>query len=161
MPPTPDRTTIQSAFDALMARLRAVLVADPPTPAAPFYGAIAGTPAPTSHPRPFLAVTVVAAEPIGGISGDKLIRVALGLHIVTDVGQTDPHAEIVDKIGAVDDFFDNTIQTGLIEGAQGFDDRNWQIDMAVATSGSRTAGAAARQSMIVKVARNQNRIPAS
>jgi len=83
------------------------------------------------------------------------------MRIVTDVGQTDPHAEIIDKIGAVDDFFDNTIETGLIDGAQGFDDRNWQIDIPVVTSGSRTAGAAARQSMIVKVERNQNRIPAS
>jgi len=65
MPATPDRTTIQSAFDALLARIRAALVADPPTPAAPFHAAIAGSPAATSYPRPFLAVAVVAAEPIG------------------------------------------------------------------------------------------------
>jgi len=161
MPPTPDRTTVKSALDALVMQSRASLVASPPMPTAPFYSVAVGSPQPTSHPRPFFSIAIVAAEAIGVSDGDKLIRATLALSIVTDIGQTDPHTEIVDKIGAVDDFFDDKIQAGLIEGVQGLDGRNWQIDSSSITSGSRIASATARVSMIVKVERNQNRIPAS
>ncbi len=87
-----------------------------------------------------------------------MIEVAMSLRIVTDVSAEDPHAAILDKIGAVEDYLDGLIDTGVLEGAEGFDDRVWKFEYPKSTSGARVAMASAEQTFIVKVERQQNRI---
>ena len=53
---TPDRTTIKAAIEELTAKLRANLVADPPTAAKPFRKVEAGAAEVQAYPRPFLTV---------------------------------------------------------------------------------------------------------
>lgn len=161
MAATPDRTTIRAAFEALTDLLRMNLVADPPTSAKPFVSVQVGAPAPTAYARPFLAASLARTRPIGATQGDKILSVTSVLRIVTDVIDDDPHAVLLDKIGAVDDFFDGIADVGIIEGSEGFDDRVWTFDLPLEASGSRVASASAEQSFVVKVERQQNRVPAS
>lgn len=161
MPATPDRTTIRAAFEALTNQLRTNLVADPPTETKPFLSVQAGPTAPTAFTRPFLAAFLTRTRPIGATQGDKIVSVTTTLRIVADVLDDDPHTVLLDKIGAVDDFLDGVADTAIIEGTEGFDDRTWTFDFPSVTTGARMATASAEQSFVVKVERQQNRIPAS
>ncbi len=158
--PTSDRTTIKAAIDALVTTLRTNLVADPPTDAMPFRRVEVAASGVDEYPRPFLTLLLSRTRPIGVTDNDKLVEVTMTLRLVTDVSASDPHAAMLDKIGAVDDHLDSLIDTGILEGAEGFDDREWTLTYPRSTAGVRVASATAAQSFVVKVERQQNRIPA-
>lgn len=154
-----ERTTIKAAIDALANDLEANLVAEPPVAAKPFRRVVVGNGGPQQYPRPFLAVGLLETEPIGVADNDKLVAITMSLRIVTDVVAADPHAAMLDTIGAVDDFFDSVVDAGVMAGAYGFDDRSWKFEYPKATAGSRVAVAEAMQSFVVHVQREQNREP--
>ena len=158
--PTPDRTTIKAAMDALVNQLGANLVADPPTAGAPFRQVALGVGDAENYPRPFLTVRPLRARSVDVVDDDKLIEVTVELRLVTDVLGSDPLTPLLDRIGAVDDFLDGLRDGGVIEGAEGFDDRVWTFDQPRSTAGARLATASAAQAFIVKVKREQNRVPA-
>jgi hypothetical protein len=158
---TADRTTIKAAIEELTAKLAANLVADPPTPAAPFRRVAVTAGGAGEHPRPFLTLQLARAEPIGVTDNDKLTRVTMTLRVVTDAAAADVHAALLDKVGAVEDYFDGIVDTGVIEGAEGFDDRVWTFEYPRTTAGARVASATADQTFVVKVDRECNREPAA
>lgn len=158
--PTADRTTIKAAIDELVNKLRTNLAAIPPTAAKPFRIEV-GDAGVQEYPRPFLTVRLVRTRPIGVVDDDKVMEVATTLRMVTDVSASDPHGAMLDKIGALDDYLDSIRNSGVIAGAEGFDDRVWTFDYPRPTSGSRVASAEATQSFIVKVQRTFNRVPAA
>lgn len=157
--PTADRTTIRAAFEALVDSLRTGVVASPPTAARPLRGVHVGTAGAEAHPRPFLAVVPGRARPVGASDGDKLIEVGLTFRLFVDAAEADAHGALLDAIGAVEDHLDGTIDTGLIEGADGFDDRTWTLEFPAGGAGVRVAGATAAHSFVVRVKRGQNRVP--
>ncbi len=161
MSSTPDRTTIKATIEELTAKLRTNLVADPPTASKPFRRVEVGEAGVEEYPRPFLTLTLTRVRPIGTTDNDKVTEVTVALRLVTDVSASDPHAEILDKVGAVDDYLDSIVDSGVIEGAEGFDDRVWKFDYPRATAGARVGCADAAQTFVVKVEREYNRIPAS
>jgi len=158
--PTPDRTTIRAALDQLVVNLRANLVASPPTTTKPFLAVHVGSPGATDHPRPFLAINLTGARAIATTDGDRIMDVEITMRIVTDVTSADPFGTVLDHVGATDDYLDSLIGTGIIDGAEGFDDRAWTFDDAKTRSGPRTLSASAKQTVIVKIQRNQNQTPA-
>jgi len=157
---TPDRTTIKAAIEELTTKLRANLTADPPTAVKPFRRIEVATGGVEEYPHPFLTLMLARTRPVGVIEDDKLLEVSMALRMVTDVSASDPHEAILDKIGAIEDYFDSILDTGVIEGAEGFDDREWTFDYPHATAGARVASAAAVQTFVVKVERQHNREPA-
>jgi len=161
MASTPDRTTIKAAILELTDKLRTNLVADPPTATKPFRRIEVGEAGVDSYPRPFLSLRLSKVGPIATTDNDKAFEVAMLLTVVTDASAADPHSEILDKVGAVEDYLDSIIDTGVIEGAEGFDDRVWTFDYPRATAGARVAAATASQTSVVKVEREYNREPAS
>ncbi len=158
--PTPDRTTIKAAIEELTTKLRTNLTADPPTATKPFRRVEIAAAGVEEYPRPFLTLLLARTRPIGVTDNDRLIGVSMTLRMVTDLSSSDPHAAILDTIGAVEDYFDSIVDTGLIDGAEGFDDREWTFEYPRATAGARTASATASQTFVVKVQRGQNREPA-
>jgi hypothetical protein len=68
---------------------------------------------------------------------------------------------VLDKIGALEDYLDGIVDAGVLEGAEGFDDRIWTFEYPNTTSGARAAAATASQTFVVKVQREHNRVPAS
>ena len=161
--PTADRTTIKAAIDELVNKLRTNLAAIPPTATKPFRRVEVGDPgAPgEEYPRPFLTVRLVRAKPIAVVNDDKVMEVTTALRMVSDVSASDPHGAMLDKIGALDDYLDSIRDSGVIDGAEGFDDRVWTFDYPKVTAGSRIAIAEATQSFVVKVQRTFNRVPAA
>ena len=81
----------------------------------------------------------------------------MALRLVTDVSSVDPHDTVLDQVGALEDYLDSIIDTGVIEGAEGFDDRVWNIDYSRSSAGVRLTVAEALQTFVVKVERGQNR----
>lgn len=158
--PTPDRTTIRAALDQLVIKLRANLVASPPTTTKPFHAVHVGAPGATDHPRPFLAINLIRARAIATVDGDRIMEVEIAARVVADVTGADPFDTILDRVGATDDYLDSLIGTGIIDGAEGFDDRVWTFEDAKTRSGPRTLSATAKQTLIVKIQRNQNQTPA-
>lgn len=158
---TPDRTTIKAAIEELIDKLRTNLVADSLTAAEPFRRVTVGEAGVEEYPRPYLTLWLVRSRPIGVSENDKLVEVSMSLRVVTDVSASDPHEAILDKIGALDDYLDSIADTGVIEGAEGFDDRAWTFNYPSATAGARVATASATQTFVVKVEREHNREPAS
>ncbi len=158
--PTADRTTIKVAIDELVNKLRTNLAANPPTATKPFRRVEVGDAGPGSYPRPFLTVHLLRTRAIGVVDDDKVMEAAVVLRMVTDVSASDPHGAILDKIGAVEDYLDGIRDSGVIAGAEGFDDRSWTFDYPRTTSGSRVATAEATQTLVVKVQRTYNRMPA-
>ena len=161
MPPTPDRTTIKAAIEELTDKLRGGLVADPPTATKPFRRVEVGACGAGKYPRPYLTLHLVRARPIGVVDDDKLMEVTTRLGMVTDVLSAEPYDALLDKVGAIDDYLDGIVDSGVIDGAEGFDDRVWTFDEPKATAGARVATAWATQSFVVAVERNWNRAPAS
>ncbi len=159
--PTADRTTIRAAVDELVSKLRANLAANPPTASKPFRRVEVGEARLEEYTRPFLVLRVLRARPIAVTDDDRVFEVATELRIVTDVTASDPHAAVLDKIGAVEDYLDAIRDTGVIAGTEGLDDRAWAFTYPRQTSGSRTIAAEAQQTMIVKVQRTYNRVPAA
>ncbi len=155
-----DRTTIKAAIEELVNKLRANLAANPPTATKPFRRVEVGDAGAAEYPRPFLTVRLVRARPIGVVDDDKVMEVAAGMRMVTDVAASDPHGAILDKIGALDDYLDGLRDGGVIEGAEGFDDRAWTFDYPRTTAGSRVAAAEATMTFVVKVQSTYNRVPA-
>ncbi len=161
MPATPDRTTIKAAIEELTTKLRTNLVADPLTSAKPFRRVEVGGAGVEEYPRPFLTLLLARARPIGISENDKLTEVTMTLRLVTDVAAADPHTAMLDKIGALEDYLDSVVDTGVIGGAEGFDDRVWTFDYPRTTAGARVAAASATQTFVVKVERERNREPAA
>ena len=161
MAATPDRTTIKAAATTLVSLLTSNLVADPPTAAKPFRGVTVGAAGVEELARPFLSVLLTKARPAATTNDDKLMEVTLILRVVADATAADPHAAMLDAVGAVDDYFDSVRDVGLIDGAEGFDDRTWNFEYPKATSGARVVTAQATQTMVVKVERGFNREPAT
>lgn len=159
--PTTDRTTIKAVIDELKTKLTDNLVADPPTTVKPLRRVEVASAGFEEYPRPFLTLLLVRTKPIGVTQNDKLIEVTMTLRIVTDASAADPHAAMLDKIGAVDDYLDSIVDSGVLEGAEGFDDRVWTFEYPRSTAGVRVAAATAAQAFVVKVQREQNRVPAS
>lgn len=155
--PTPDRTTIRAAIDALVVKLRANLVAHPPTGSQPFRAVLAQAAGPTARPRPFMTVLLSKAEPVGVSEGDKLFAVTVLMQLVVDVTGEDAHATLLDVVGAVEDYWDSLVDTGVIEGASGFDDRVWTFEYPKTTAGVRVAAAEARHSFVARIERTFNR----
>ena len=155
--PTADRTTVKAAIQAFVTKLQTNLIAAPPTATKPFRRIEVGNAGSGEYPRPFLAVRLTRTRPIGTTQNDKLIEVAMALRLVTDVSSVDPHDTVLDHIGAIEDYLDSIIDTGVIEGAEGFDDRVWNIDYSRSSAGVRLTVAEALQTFVVKVERGQNR----
>ncbi len=158
---TADRTTIKAAIEELTTKLRTNLVADPPTATKPFRRAEIADTGVEEYPRPFLTLLLSRTQPVGVADNDRLVEVTMTLRVVTDVAASDPHAAMLDTIGAVEDYFDSILDAGVIEGAEGFDDRAWTFEYPRATAGARVASATATQTFVVKVERGQNREPAA
>jgi len=161
--PTADRTTIKAAVQALIARLRDELTAEPPTPERPFRRIEEGTTGPDACVRPFLTVRIMVAQPVSATEGDRVIRVTLELRITTDVLSGDPHDAVLDEVGAVDDFFDALLldEDEIVEGADGFDDRCWTFSYPAGSTAAQSAEATCRQSFAVRIERGANREPAA
>lgn len=158
--PTPDRTTIKAAIDAVIGQLETNLVADPPSATSPFRRVAAGVAGTGEYPRPFLTVAITSAQPVAVVDDDKIVEIGMRLRVVTDILESDPHDAMLAKVGAVEDFFDSVLDSGIIDGAEGFDLRDWKLEYPAGTSGARTGVATANGSCIVKVEREQNRVPA-
>ncbi|HUU84627.1 MAG TPA: hypothetical protein VM243_14100 [Phycisphaerae bacterium] len=158
---TPDRTTVKAAIQALMAELRANLRSDPPTATKPFRRIEEGQAAFGEYPRPFMTVRIVEIKPVGTTEGDKLLRVTIEMRLVTDVIFDDPHDAVLDAVGAVEDYFDELAadEQTIVEGADGFEERTWKLGYPTGAAGSQAAEATCRQSCIVKVEREYNRVP--
>ena len=157
---TADRTIIKAAIEELTTKLRTNLVADPPTATKPFRRVEIADTGVEEYPRPFLTLLLSRTRPVGVVDNDRLVEVTMTLRVVTDVAASDPHAAMLDTIGAVEDYFDSILDAGVIEGAEGFDDRAWTFEYPRATAGARVASATATQTFVVKVERGQNREPA-
>ncbi len=158
--PTLDRTTIRTAIDELVTKFRSNLVASPTTTAKPFHAVHVGAPSVSDHPRPFIAINLIRARPIATVDGDRIVEVQIAARIVTDVTGTDPFGAILDHLGATDDYLDSLIGTGIIDGAEGLENRAWTFDDAKVRSGPRTLSATGKQTLIVKIERNHNQTPA-
>ena len=159
--PTLDRTTIKSAIDELVNKLRSNLAADPPTAIRPFRKIEAGTGEVEHYPRPFLTVRAVRARAASVVDDDKVVEVTVELHIVADIVGVDPLTAVYDQMGAVEDYLDSIRDTGIIDGSAGFDERTWALETSKAASGSRISTATAQQTLLVKVQRGFNRIGAA
>ena len=117
---TTDRTTIKAAIEELTTKLRTNLVADPPTATKPFRRVEIADTGVEQYPRPFLTLLLTRTQPVGVADNDRLVEVTMTLRVVTDVAASDPHAAMLDTIGAVEDYFDSILDAGVIEGAEGF-----------------------------------------
>lgn len=159
--PTPDRTTLKSALQALLDDLRQGLQADPPTAAKPFRRIEAGDPKAQEYPRPFLALKLTQVQPVATTEGDRLFRANLAMRLVTDVLSAEPLTTLLDAIGAVEDYFDGlqADEHELSAGADGLDDRTWQVTYPAGTAASRLAEASCTQTLMVRVERGFNREP--
>jgi len=158
--PTPNRTTIKAAIDALVSLSRANLVANPPTATKPFRSIAVGDSGPEAFPRPYCALSLSRTRLVGTMDDDKLIEVAMTMRTYVDAIQQDAHAAMLDIIGAVDDYLDGLIDIGILEGASGFDDRDWTFEYPKTSSGSRVVSVTGKQTFVVTVQRLQNRVPA-
>lgn len=159
--PTPDRTTIRAAVDELVNKLRSNLTADPPTATRPFRSLVLGDVGHESAARPFLGLRLVQARTMGATGDDRIFEVSLVSMIVTDVTAGDPHGAMLDKIGAYEDYLDSLRDTGVIVGAEGLDEREWEFSFPKESAGPRVLMAEAEQSIVVKVQRQFNRVPAA
>ena len=158
--PTADRTTVKAAIQEFVNKLQTNLIAEPPTATKPLRRVEVGDTGSEEYPRPFLSVRLTRVRPVGTSDNDKLIEVSSELRLVTDVSGSDPHDTVLDQLGAIEDYLDSIVDTGMLDGAEGFDDRTWSIDYPRFSSGMRLAVAEAKQVFIVKVERGQNREPA-
>ena len=157
---TPDRTTIKAAFQCLVELLRDNLTAEPPTAGKPFRRVEEGPAGVIEYPRPFLSVWLTKVEPLGTIDNDKVLQVEVALRALTDVAGDDPQAALLDALAALEDHLDSILDTGVLEGAEGFDDCAWTFEYPAATSGVRVGVARGSLSFVVKVEREHNRVPA-
>lgn len=156
--PTADRTTVRAALDELLNKLRVNVVADPPTATKPFRRVEVGECKGEEFSRPFLSLYLTRVRPVGAVDNDRIMEATMKLAMFTDVTDSDPHPSMLDKIGAVEDYLDGIVDTGVIDGAEGFDDRVWEFEYPLTTSGARLASASATQTFVVKVSRGQNRV---
>jgi hypothetical protein len=145
----------------LMSALRTDLQADPPTAAKPFRRIEEGQGTSSEYVRPFMTVRLVETEAVSTTDGDKVLQAALVMRLVTDVVSDDPHDAILDAIGAVEDYFDSLFASGsgIVDGADGFDDRSWTLTYPAGSTGVQTAEASCEQTFIVKIERGYNRVP--
>jgi len=155
--PIPDRSTIKAVVDALVAGFNTNLVSNPPTPTKPFRKLLTGDIGLVEYARPYIAVRLTKAKPLAATEDDKLMEVTVAIKLVTDVFESDPHNALLDKVAEVDNYFDSTRQLGLVDGAEGFDNRTWQFVYPPTRSGARVAYAESLQSYVVKVERDMNR----
>lgn len=160
MATTPDRTTVRATLDELATKLRAGLIGDPPTSAKPLRRVEVGESGVEQYARPFMTIAPVRARLIGVMDNDKLVEVVVAMKLVTDVIEANPHDAVLSHVGAVEDYFDSIVDSGVLEGAEGFDARTWSFQYPKGTAGARVASATAELSFIVKIERGQNRIPA-
>lgn len=159
--PTSDRTTIKATVDELVDKLRTNLVADPPTATKPFRRVEVGATGVEEYARPFVSLLVTGATPVGVSDNDKILEVAAVFRLVIDVTQSATLGAVLDAVGAFDDYLDGIIDAGVIEGAEGFDDRAWAFEYPRSPAGARVIVATAKFVFIVKVERQQNRVPAA
>lgn len=152
-------TTIRNATNAFVSALRSALVGTPLTPAAPLRRVEIGQAGTQEYPRPFLTLLLTRSRPVGTADGNKLMRVSMGLRVVTDVVSSGLHDSLLDAVAAVDDAIDGIVAAGVLEGADGFDDREWVFEYPRTTSGARVASAVATQDFVVHVQRTHNREP--
>jgi hypothetical protein len=157
--PTLDRTTIKSAIDELVNKLRRIW--------RPILRRRASRFARSSrHGRSralsaaFLTVRAVRARAASVVDDDKVVEVTVELRIVADIVGVDPLTAVYDQMGAVEDYLDSIRDTGIIDGSAGFDERTWALETVKLTSGARVSTVTAQQTLIVKVQRGFNRAAA-
>ncbi len=151
-----DRTTIKTTIQQFVTLLKNNLTAEPPTSTNPLRRVAVGEAGNQEYPRPYLAVRLIRFGPVATVDDDRMFQVISELRLVTDVTAADPHDAILEKIGAVENYLDTILDTGVIEGAEGFDDREWKIEYPKASSGARVAVAVATQTFVVNVDRQLN-----
>jgi hypothetical protein len=159
--PTLDRTTIKSAVDELLNKLRSNLAADPPTASKPFRKVEAGSGEIEHYPRPFLSLRPVRARAASVVDDDKVVEVTIEMRIVADIAGVDPYTAVCDQMGAVEDYLDSIRDSGIIDGSAGFDERTWALEPSKLSSGGRVSTATAQQTLLVKMQRGFNRIGAA
>lgn len=155
----PAQTTLKAAAEQFVALLQEALVAQPPTAAAPFRRVITGEAGVVQGARPALAVWLAKSRPIAASDGDKVLLVSLAMRIVVDVTAASPHDALLDAVAAVEDYLDSLIGIGVLDGADGFDDREWSFAYPEAPAAPRVASAKGTQSFTVRVQRGHNRVP--
>jgi len=146
--PTTDRTTIKASVETLTTMLRNNLIADPPTASQPFRRITFGAWGMENFPRPHMSLQLSGSKPVGIVDNDKVFEVGMSIRIFTDVTDTDGFASVLDHMGAVDDYLDSLIDTGIIEGTDGFDDRAWSIEYPKETTGARVVIATTKPAAI-------------
>lgn len=154
--PSSDRTTLSAAIAALVDELSDRLVADPPTPSSPLRRIIAGAASVEGAVRPVMAVRLSRVRTLSAADDDRLMEASIALLLATDAGEADAHERVLALTGAVEDALDALRETGVIEGADGLDDRSWDVRFAAGAAGSRVATAEAAVGLVVRVAREDN-----
>jgi len=147
-------------MDQVLALLRANLVASPPTTVKPLRRVEAGQVDAETGPRPMLGVTLAAARPVAAVDDDKVWEATVQLAVIVDLIAADAHGGMLDVVGAVEDYLDSLIDAGIVEGANGLDDRAWKFEYPTVRAGARVGIAKAAQTFVVRVQRAQNRVPA-
>lgn len=155
--PTTDRTTLSAAMAAMVDELRKRLVGDPPTSSHPLRRIIAGAAGVEGAVRPVMAVRLARVHTLSAADDDRLIEASIVLLVATDVGEADAHERVLALTGVVEDALDGLREGGLIEGADGLDDRSWEVHFAAGVAGARVATVEARIRLVVRVAREGNR----
>lgn len=158
--PTADRATLRVVMDEVLTVLRGQVVANPPTADKPFRRIEAGIVDAEAGPRPVLGVVLSKARPVGSIDNDKVWEATTQLVAVVDLTGADAHGGMLDVVGAVEDALDGLMDVGVVEGSDGFDNRAWSFEYPVTRSGARVGVARATQTFVVRVEREQNRVPA-
>ncbi len=150
-------TTVEGAIGLLVAGLREAVADDPPTAAAPFRVVTEGTTDATAHPRPLLAVRVVAVERIGSIDDDRLESVSLAMAVAGDaVGHTQ-RAALWQLVGGVEDALDAWSDAGLADGLMGISARTWHPTRPEGGGGVAVVSAEGRMTLTIRVTRGASR----
>lgn len=157
--PTPDRSTLHVVMDQVLSQLRSGLLANPPTAAQPFRRIEAGLIDAEVGPRPVMGVTLLRARPSGSLDNDKVWEATTQLVVVVDLAAADAHGLMLDVVAGVEDYLDALIDVGIVEGADGFDDRAWSFEYPATRAGARVGVAKATQTFVVRVERTHNRTP--
>ena len=150
------QTTIKAVLDKIESRYRTKLVADPPTATKPFWTVIEGIATGIEATRPFLAIHATEVRPTDRMDGDQHFRLTFVTQLFTDIDDASQIADLHNKMSEVDDFWDDERATGLLNGAEGFDERRWQIIHPKETQPTRLGRAELTNTCIVNVKRGTN-----
>ncbi|MCG3130899.1 MAG: hypothetical protein FLDDKLPJ_01673 [Phycisphaerae bacterium] len=152
----PDRTTLAAVLEAVREALADALVANPPTESKPFRRLIPGQTDEATGPRPLLGVALMRTRTPAAVDDDRIVEATLQVIVVADAIAADPHEPLVTLMGRVEDVLDAWRDGGLIEGADGFDRRRWDLSRGRQHAGVRAATAECEVTCVIRVAREEN-----